>query len=242
MLVMGDKFACIDRNGAGKPILPPSWFRKIIRLEGASEQTTDSLYRNFATQLANRGTADALMKFSNGNAIEVTLSVAEDVPTEVAYSTNLMKAGEYDETKYRFVTTDQVKSLSTSSYGSPGRHAVPILQDEIAPRPLKGNYLWVQGNALTAQYPFNGTNWRFGNGSRIALAEGGTLTMTPQKGELLSGTWQMEDGALYLNYGKTYGSATLGKDDSLTVEFRGPAIAPNTSKRRWTATLKKSGF
>lgn len=239
VLATGDKFACIDRSDTGKPILPPRIFNKTLRFEGASGQTTESLNRNLAAQLAASGAANALVKFSNGNAVEVKFSVAEDAPVEILYSTNFLKAGEFDEAKYAFVISDQIKSYSVTSFGSSSRHALGILQGEIAPRPLKGNHLAIQGNRQTAENAFEDSSWRFSSGGSISLAGGGVLSYKPRQGDARSGTWRLEDGALYLNYGSVYGSASLDKDGNLFVEFRNPNAFPEKAERRWTATLEK---
>lgn len=240
LLAMGDRFACIGRNGNGKPILPPKLFKKIIKFEGASEKTVDALYRSLALQLATRGAADALAKFPNGNAVEINISVAEDVPVDIMYSTNFLKSDQIDESKYRLVVSDDIKSFSTMSYGSSGRRAMPILQDEIAPRPMKGDHLWVEGNRQTAGYAFEDSSWRFGNGGSISLGRGGSLTFRPQKGDLVSGSWRVEDGALYFNYGKVYGSAILENDAQLLVDFRSVIERLDIGERRWTTKLEKS--
>lgn len=242
ILAMGDAFGCIERNGNGKPILPPKTFSKFIAFEGASEETTKSLYRSFSTQLATRGAAEALVKFSNGNALEVTLSVVEDAPFEIMYSTNFLKNGEYDETKYRFVIADQIKAFSTTTYGASGRRAVSILQNEITPRPLKGNHLQGRGTPQTSAYVFEGSYWRFRGGGSITLARGGELIFTPSNGETKTGSWQVDNGTLYFNYGTIYGSSTLDKDNNLFVEFRALPLSEGKSERRWTATLEQNRF
>lgn len=242
LIASGDRFACIDRNGSGKPVLPASVFGKMIKLEGATEQTSLSLYQNLARQLATRGAADALVRFSNGNAMELSVTVVEDAPAEFLYAANFLKAGEYDESKHRFVVTDEVKSFTTRSYGASGRRAVSILQDELAPRPLKGEFLLAAGTGQTGEYRFDDTAWRFNGGGSISLAAGGALNFKSRTGDEKTGSWQVENGALYFNYGKVYGSATLDKDNNLSVEFRSPLAEPDKKERRWVATLEKSRF
>lgn len=239
LLAAGDRFACIGRNGNGKPILPPRFFKKIIKLEGASDKTVDSLYRSLALQLATRGAADALVRFSNGNAMEISLNVVDDTPTDIMYSANFLKSDQVDESKYRFAVTDDIKSVSTTSYGSSGRRAVAILQDEIAPRPMKGEHLWVKGSKSTAAYAFGGSTWRFGSGGSIYFGPGGNLTFNPQKGEPTQGAWHVEEDALYFNYGKVYGSAILEGEGALLVDFRSVIERLGIGERRWTAKLEK---
>ena len=60
LIASGDRFVCIDRNGSGKPVLPARVFGKMLRLDGATEQTSMSLYQSLARQLATRGAADQL--------------------------------------------------------------------------------------------------------------------------------------------------------------------------------------
>ncbi|MBI2306871.1 MAG: hypothetical protein HYU78_06160 [Rhodocyclales bacterium] len=242
LLATGDKVACIDRNGDGRPILPPNTFAKLVKFDGASEQTSEAIYRSLATQLAQRGSSEALVKFSNGNAVEINLSVVEDAPMEIQYTTNFMKAGQFDETKYRFVASDQIKSFTATSYGTSGRRAMNILQDELAPRPLKGNFLLAQGNSQTREYAFEGTTWRFSSGSSISLSANRELSFKPKQGEAQTGSWQVDDGALYFSYGKVFGSATLETDEKLSVEFRTDGTTPTKGERRWAAKLERSLF
>lgn len=242
LIVSGDRFVCIDRNGSGKPVLPARVFGKMIKLEGAAEQTNLSLYQNLARQLAARGAADALVRFANGNAMELSVSVVEDAPVELLYAANFLKAGEYDESKYRYVVTDQVKSFTTKSYGDSGRRAMSILQDELAPRPLKGEFLLAAGTGQTAAYRFDDTAWRFSGGGSISLAAGGTLNFKSRAGDEKAGSWLVENGALYFNYGKVYGSAILDKENNLSVEFRSLLTEPDKKERRWVATLENSRF
>ncbi|MGE5471894.1 MAG: hypothetical protein ACM3X0_13940 [Bacteroidota bacterium] len=242
LIASGDRFACIDRSGSGKPLLPARIFAKMLRLDGATEQGVLTLYQSLARQLAMRGAADALVRFANGNAIELTVSVVDDAPAEFLYATNFLKSGEYDESKYRFVLAEPVRSYSTTSYGSAGRRAVAILQDELAPRPLKGEFLLIAGTVQTGEFHFADTRWRFPGGGTIRLAAGGELNFTPKSGEEKIGSWAVDNGALYFNYGKVYGSAVLDKDNALSVEFRNPFAEPDKKERRWTATLEKSRF
>ncbi|MGE5468229.1 MAG: hypothetical protein ACM3Y9_12470 [Ignavibacteria bacterium] len=241
LLASADRFTCIERNGRGKPLLPPALFGKFLKLEGASAKTAEALQKNLATQIATRGAADALVKFGNGNGLEITLLVAEDSPSDIYFSTNFVKAGQYDETKYRFVAADQITSFATTSWGSSGRR-IPILQNELAPRPMKGSHLAVAGTPETGAYAFDNSRWKFNTDAVLLLGPDGAVSFTPKKGDATSGTWRKEDNAVYFNYGKIFGSGVLDKDGNLFVEFRGPAISSGDPERRWTATLTKTGF
>lgn len=242
LVASGDRVACIDRNGPARPILPARFFSKIIRLDGASEQTTNMLFRSLAGQLATRGAGDGLIRFANGNAYEIALTVAEDAPVEILYSANFLKAGEYDESKYRIVVTDQIRSVSTTSYGSGRRRAAGILQDELAPRPLRGEHLLEVGNEMTANFSFEDTAWDFSGGGTIRLHSGGVTSYQPKKGEEKTGSWSAENGSLYFNYGNIFGSAMLDKKDKLFVEFRNPMAEPEKKERRWTVTLDRGWY
>ncbi len=242
LIASGDRFACIDRNGNGKPLLPARLFGKMLSLEGASEQTANDLRLSLAQQVAQRGMADALVKFSNGNALEIMILVAEDAPAEFLYSTNFFKAGAYDESKYRFVASGPIKSFSTMAYGASSRRAVGILQDEPAPRPLRGEYLLAKGSSATGDYRFAGSTWRFNNGSSVYLAPGGNVSFRPTAGDEKTGSWTVDNGVLYFNYGQVYGSATLADGDKLAVDFRSPVSGSEKKERRWTARLDKGGF
>ncbi|UCV16566.1 hypothetical protein [Quatrionicoccus australiensis] len=242
LIASGDRFACIDRNGNGKPLLPARLFSKMLSLEGASEQTANDLRLSLAQQVAQRGMADALVKFSNGNALEIMILVAEDAPVEFLYSTNFLKAGAYDESKYRFVASGPIKSFSSMAYGASSRRAVGILQDEPAPRPLRGEYLLAKGSSATGDYRFAGSTWRFNNGSSIYLAPGGNVSFRPTAGDEKTGSWTVDNGVLYFSYGQVYGSATLADGDKLAVDFRSPVSGPEKKERRWTARLDKGGF
>ena len=242
LIASGDRMACIDRNGAARPLLPAGIYAKMIKFDGASEQTTNTLFDSLSRQIALRGAADALVKFPNGNAYEIALTVAEDAPVEILYSTNFLKAGEYDESKYRIVVADQIRSVSMTSYGSGRRRAVGILQDELAPRPLRGEHLLTVGNDLTANFSFEDTAWNFSSAGTVRLRAGGVVTYQPKRGEETSGAWSAENGALYFNYGKVFGSAILDEKDKLFVEFRNPQAGPEKKERRWTATLKRGWF
>lgn len=242
LIATGDRFACIDRNGNGKPILPARLFGKMLRLEGATEQTGNALRQSLAQQVAQRGVADALVKFSNGNALEISILVAEDAPAEFLYSINFLMAGAYDESKYRFVASDQIKSFTTTSYGSSARRAVGILQDEMAPRPLRGEHLLAKGTGPTGDYRFAGSTWRFANGSSVFLASGGAVIFRSNTGDEKTGSWTVDNGVLYFNYGQVYGSATLAQGDKLAVDFRNPRGEPEKKERRWTASLEKGGL
>lgn len=242
LIAYGDRLACIDRNGPSKPLLPPSMFAKIISLEGASAQTMETLFRGLAQQLAIRGSADALAKLPNGNAYEFVINVVDPAPVEIMYTMNFLKAGEYDENKYYVVVTDQISSVKISSYASSGRRVLNILQDELSPRPLFGEHLLIQGSDETARYVFAETAWNFRDtGSSIRFLESGIVTFKGKQGNESSGRWLLNEGALYFNYGRVYGSATV-QNDKLLVLFRGLPSGVYKKERRWEATLEKGGF
>lgn len=242
LIASGDRLACIDRNGPSKPLLPPSMFAKIVSLEGASTPTTEALYRGMAEQLATRGSADGLAKLPNGNAYEFVVNVVDPAPVEIMYTMNFLKAGEYDESKYRVVVADQISSVKISSYAGSGRRALNILQDELSPRPLFGEHLLIQGGDETARYAFAETAWGFRDtGSTVRFQPSGIVSFKGKQGNESSGQWQLKDGALYFNYGRVYGSATV-QNDKLLVQFRGLPSGVYKQERRWEATLEKGWF
>jgi len=242
LIAAGDKVVCIDRNGPAKPMLPSAFYRKVIRLEGASEQTQEKLFQSLARQVATRGAADGLIKFSNGNAYEIVLTVADEAPVDILYSANFVKAGEYDESKYRVVVVDQILSVSLTNYGPGKRRGLSILQDELAPRPLHGEHLQVAGNEMTSRYAFSDTAWDFSNGSSLRFRAGGIASFQPKQGNEKVGIWHIQNGCLYFNYGNIFGSAMLENDERLFVEFRNPLAEPEKKERRWTATLSRGWF
>lgn len=241
LLASGDRVVCIDRNGPSKPLLPPSFIAKIISLEGASTQTLETLFRGLAEQLATRGAADGLVKFTNGNAYEIILTAVDDAPVDIMYSVNFLKAGGYDESKYRVVVSDQIRSVTVTSYGGSGRRVLNILQDELAPRPMLGEHLLIQGNAETGQYAFADTAWSFRDSGTVRLRANGVTAYQPKQGNETLGKWQIHDGVMYFNYGKVFGSAILQKD-RLLVQLRSLPNAVFKQERRWEATLEKGWF
>lgn len=242
LIASGDRLVCIDRNGPSKPLLPPSTFAKVVTFEGASAQTMETFYRGLAEQLATRGSADGLARLPNGNAYEFVVNVVDSAPAEIMYTMNFLKAGEYDESKYRVVVADQIRSVKISSYAGSGRRALNILQDELAPRPLFGEHLLIQGNDETAGYAFAETAWDFRDtGSTIRFQPGGVAGFKGKQGNESAGQWQLKDGVLYFNYGRVYGSATVQKD-KLLVQFRSLPGGVLKQERRWEATLEKGWF
>ncbi len=242
LIANGDRLACIDRNGPSKPLLPPSMFAKIVSFEGASTQTLETLYRGLAEQLAKRGSADGLVKLPNGNAYEFVVNVVDPAPVEIMYTMNFLKAGEYDESKYRVVVADQISSVKISSYAGNGRRALNILQDELSTRPLFGEHLLIQGGDETARYAFAETAWNFRDtGSTIRFQPSGIVSFKGKQGNESSGQWQLKDGALYFNYGRVYGSANV-QNDKLLVQFRGLPSGVYKQERRWEATLERGWY
>ena len=192
-------------------------------------------------QVATRGSANGLAKLANGNAYEIILNVSEDAPFEIAYSGNFLKAGEYDEGKYHTVVVDQISSVTITSY-SGGRRMLNILQGELAPRPLFGEHLLIAGNDETAGYAFAETVWNFREtGSTLRFLPGGGVGFKGKQGNETAGQWQLQDGALYFNYGRVHGSATVQKD-KLLVQFRSLPGGAIKQERRWEATLEKGWF
>lgn len=242
LIANGDRLACIDRDGPSKPLLPPSMFAKIVSFEGASTQTMETLYRGLAEQLAKRGSADGLAKLPNGNAYEFVVNVVDPAPAEIMYTMNFLKAGEYDESKYRVVVADQISSVKISSYAGNGRRALNILQDELSPRPLLGEHLLIQGSEETTRHVFVETAWNFRDtGSTIRFQPDGTVSFKGKQGNESSGQWQLKDGALYFNYGRVYGSANV-QNEKLLVQFRGLPSGVYKQERRWEATLERGWY
>lgn len=238
LLAMNDRFACVGRSGAGRPLLPPRFFTKLVRLVGATEASSQALYQSLASQLAARGGADVLIRFANGNAQDLTITVADDAPAELQYVSHFLKAGEFDEASYRFVLNDPgLRSINLVSQGKGPRRGIGILFDELAPRPLRGEHLRIAGDEQTAAATFVDSEWVFpDNGSSLRFLDGGTVQFESKAGATGGGQWTVEGGALYFNYGKTFGSARL-IGDKLNVEFRMPAEGER-AERRWTATLE----
>jgi hypothetical protein len=242
LLAMVDRFACIQRTADGRPLLPASLFKNIVHFDGASLQTESALYVSLATQVASRGKADALVKMSSGNAVAVRLSVIDNAPSEINFAADLVESGQFDETKFTFVIADQIQSFGTATGGQHGHGSYYILQDYLAPRPLNGNYLAARGNRQTAEYQFEGTNWKTLSGGLVSFEKGGVLRATPRRGAILVGSWLCTEGVLYINYKKVYGTAKLEVDGRLFVEYRNLEVDSTkaaSNEIRWVGTLEK---
>jgi hypothetical protein len=234
---------CVPQSKAGYPLLAARHLAAAFNIDAGQAQAMEPLYESIATDLAEKGSSDALVISDAGTAIKVSFRMKEKQPVEYFVSTEFLKPGSFNATEFKNTLTLNFKSVNTNVDGAGGRRS--LVSGVFVDQPLMhGNYLANQANSETKTFSFENTTWKFSDtSSTIELQAGGKLTMKPQYGRQSEGTWMVQDGMFMMNYGQTFMAGNIEEGKTLILNARVPGTsrtdmtAPGRMERRWNLKL-----
>lgn len=199
---------------------PDGFFQGTIYFAAQEEEDRKRLYADLSQQLAKYGLAEALIVMKNGNATHIAYLADSDLPGRVYYRAIPLKPGEFDTKDFKSVYQIPDSSIAISSYGGVenGKSLIHGIQ---APRPIKDEFLVLNGTPKTGLFTFAGTKWTKKDNSSVIFENNGKLTFDSEKGGAVKGDWKIENNVLYFHYGRVYVSAVFDeRGDSLISEIR----------------------
>ena len=128
LIIRGSKIICVQRSNKGFPMLPHEAFHRTIHFESMNPEMSQALRIHLSNQIANRGTAAALIKNDLGNAVYITYLLPEDSAVRMFYQAVFLRPGDFDENKFEKVFSSSSKMTMTSR-GTPSERVKYFILD-----------------------------------------------------------------------------------------------------------------
>jgi hypothetical protein len=110
---------CVQVSNTSQPILATEAFDDTISFDAMTAEETKTLRVQLSRQLAQTGVASALVKNDRGNAAAVYYMFVSDTPDKIYYHMSFLKPGEFDESKFPWVTQSS-GSVTVKAQGKKG--------------------------------------------------------------------------------------------------------------------------
>ncbi len=214
VLAIAGRWVCVPFSSAGNPRWPAEALLARLRFEGVDAEAELAFAQALMTELARSGRATGTAKFSNGNALEVSVFATPYKAAQMLVATAFLKAETYrpDPNAIQLDGT-KLKSLQIIRRDTGSDWFLPMRQATLR-HPVDGEFVVVPGTPATQALTLGGTRWSSSDG-RLALSflDNGLVTVHDGKA-LESGSWLLAEGVLRLQMhdGRRY-SLVLDADD-----------------------------
>jgi len=190
------RWACVPRTTAGYPLWPLEALDNIASTPGIEPQALRGWREAMLAQIGKSGHALGLIKWPNGNGLEVDVEVQPGSALRAKWRTRHLPAGGYDAAAYPVVVDGTgLKSVRSTQMGNgPWYSVVP---SQALHWPVVDNYPVLTGTADTTAERLTGTTWSR-DADRLKLEADGRVTLTAARPR--TGTWRVAAGLLQLQW------------------------------------------